>query len=175
MKILVTYWSKTGNTRKVAEAIFESLSGEKVLKPFGEIESLDGFDLILIGFPVMQFGVPALARKFITTHATGKKIALFVTHAMLTGSADPHQQEMLQKELDRCQEVCAGAEVIGLFHCQGELSKEIAETLTESKIPMLKQFAAMRPKTIGHPDTQELEGARTFAKKMSLTLPDNDH
>lgn len=166
MNILVTYWSQSGNTRKVAEAIFESLEGEKVIKPFDQVDSFEGFDLTFIGFPVMQFGPPALVRKFITTFAPGKKIALFVTHALITGSVDTRYRNMLRKELNQCRSTCAGADLIGLFHCQGELSKHIADTLHTSNIPLLTEFAAMRPQTIGHPDAQELEEARIFAQTI---------
>ncbi|MCK9423599.1 MAG: flavodoxin family protein [Bacteroidales bacterium] len=166
MRILVTYWSKSGNTRKVAEAIFKSLSCEKVIKPFDQVDSFEGFDLIFIGFPVMQFGPPAPVRKFITTFTPGKKIALFVTHALITGSEDPHYRNLLRKELDQCRSLCAGADLMGMFHCQGELSKPIADTLLTSNNPLLMEFAAMRPLTIGHPDVHELEEARDFAQTI---------
>ena len=47
MNILVTFWSQTGNTQKIAEAIYESISCTKELKTFEEVESFKGFDLIL--------------------------------------------------------------------------------------------------------------------------------
>ena len=167
MKILVTYWSQTGNTRKVAEAIFSSLGGEKTIKPFDEVENLGGFDLVFIGFPVMQFGPPAPARKFIAAHAPGRKIALFITHAMLMQNDDQQKQVLLEKELEKCKAVCSKSELVGLFHCQGELSEKIANELMASSIPMLMEFAGMRPLTIGHPDQGELEHAQTFARNIA--------
>ncbi len=167
MKILITYWSQTGNTRKVAEAIFMSLGGEKTIKPFDEVENFGGFDLVFIGFPVMQFGPPAPARKFIAAHAPGRKIALFITHAMLSQGNDPHQQAALEKELEKCRAVCLKSELVGFFHCQGELSEKLANELMASNIPMLMEFAGMRPLTIGHPDQGELEHAQTFARNMA--------
>ena len=166
MKILVTYWSGTGNTRKVAEAIFRALPGEKTIKPFDKVETLDGYDIAFIGFPVMQFGPPPAARKFIAAHATGRKIALFITHAMLTRGGDTGQQAMLEKELEKCRTACSNAELVDLFHCQGELSIEAARELIASNIPMLAQFAAMQPLTAGHPDQVELEQAEEFALKV---------
>ena len=167
MKILVTYWSQTGNTKKVAEAIFEALPLEKSIKPFNEVENIEGFDLIFIGFPVMQFGPPAQAKKFLATHAAGKKIALFLTHAMLTLHEDRQQQAILEKELEKCRIACSKSELIALFHCQGELSKQISDVLMASGNPMLMEFAGMRPLTIGHPNQQELEHAKTFARAVA--------
>jgi flavodoxin len=160
---IVTYYSRTGNTKKVAEAIFNVLGEIKEIKPVDQVKSLEGVDLTFIGFPVMQFGVPAEVRKFVAEHASGKKIALFVTHAMPSESDDPVQKAMLEKELQKCRSVCTESELAGLFHCQGELAKVTADELLATNIPMLMEFAAMRPLTIGHPDQAELEQAADFA------------
>jgi flavodoxin len=172
MKYLVTYWSQTGNTKKVARAIYDALPGEKTLKPFDEVENLDGFDLTFIGFPIMQFGPPPIAKKFLATHAAGKKIALFITHATLIGSENAQQQILLEKELEKCRSACSGSELLGLYHCQGELSEKMAGELIATNIPMLMEFAAMRPLTIGHPDEMELAQAQAFARTCIATEPD---
>jgi len=164
MNVLVTYWSQTGNTRKIAEAIFRSLVCDKTLKPFKEVETLDEFDLIFIGYPIMQFGPPPVARKFITL-AEDKNVALFITHATVSNSSDPSQQAMLAKELDKCIAICAHTKLLGMYHCQGELSEKISEELNNSGIPMLMSFAAMRPSTLGHPNPEEIKLAAEFAMK----------
>ena len=168
MKILVTWYSETGNTRKVADAIFEALSGDKTMTPFSEVESLGGYDLSFIGFPVKRFGVPGPVREFITTHAAGKRIALFVTHAMPSDSEDPQQQALLEKELAKCRAACSKSELVAFFHCRGELSEQLADELRSSNIPVLMEFAGMRSVTLRHPDQSELEAARAFAR---LTAP----
>jgi flavodoxin len=172
VKYLVTYWSQTGNTKKVAEAIFNALPAEKTIKTLSDLDSLDGFDMAFIGFPVMQFGPPPAARKFLSDHAAGKRIALFVTHAMLSGSADQQQQVMLGKELEKCRSACSKSRLIGLFHCQGELSEKMAGELMASNIPMLIEFGRMRPLTMGHPDADELEQAGTFATTVTSSRQD---
>jgi flavodoxin len=163
MSYLVTYFSQTGNTKRIAETIFEAIPGEKTLKSIDLVDTLDGFDLTFVGFPIMQFGPPLTVKKFIDKHATGKKIALFITHAMLSGSESAQQKVMLEKELDKCKAACSKSQLMGLFHCQGELSENTANELMDSNIPILMEFAAMRPITIGHPNVDELEQARIFA------------
>jgi hypothetical protein len=170
MKILVTYWSQTGNTKKVAEAIFGAIPVAKAIQPMDKVDSLEGYDLAFIGFPVMQFGVPAAAKKFIQMHSRGKSIALFVTHAMPSDSQDPQQQSMLLKELDKCVSACFSAAIPRLFHCQGELSEKVSGELMASGIPMLMEFAAMRASTIGHPSAVELESAGVFAANVVETF-----
>ena len=49
-RILVTYQSQTGNTKKVATAIFDALPEPKEVKPIREVESLEDYDLIFLGF-----------------------------------------------------------------------------------------------------------------------------
>ena len=127
---------------------------------------MEGFDLIFIGFPIMQFGPPSAVKKFISAHAAGKNIALFITHAMLSNSDDPKKKAMLKNELDKCRTVCSQANLLGMYHCQGELSAKITGELQNSGIPMLMEFAAMRPATIGHPDFEEMQQASDFAARI---------
>jgi hypothetical protein len=167
MRYLVTYYTKTGNTRKVAEAIFEALPGDKVMKPLDEVDDLEWFDLIFIGFPVMQFGPPGAVKKFCARRTVKKNIALFITHAIPSESEDPLQQAILAKELERCRSICPGAVVTGFFHCQGEMSGSTAQELLESGIPMLAGFGQMRDITLGHPNQSEIDHATRFAKEMA--------
>jgi len=170
MKVLVTYWSQTGNTKRVAEAVFEALPGEKTILPMDQVTSADGFDLILAGFPVMQFGPSAFAGEFIRRHTAGRKTALFVTHAMPVHSDDPRQQALLEKVLSRCRAAASASEMVGFFHCQGELSEKTASGLMESDIPELRRFASMRPLTLGHPGREALEQAGLFGRAMAASL-----
>ncbi len=172
MKILVTYWSQTGNTKRVAEAVFEALPGEKTILPMNQVASANGFDLILAGFPVMQFGPPPAAGEFIRKYTAGRKTALFVTHAMPVHSNDSRQQALLEKVLARCRAAASASEVVGFFHCQGELSETTAAGLLDSDIPELRRFAFMRPLTLGHPRREALEQAAVFGRTIAGDDPD---
>jgi flavodoxin len=163
MKTLVTYYSETGNTHKIAQAIHGEISGEKELLPFGELTSLEGYGLIFFGFPIMQFGPPRKIRMFLKAHAAGKTIALFVTHASWE---TPGQTEMLAGWLDKCKAAAEGANLAGFFHCRGELSAVSAAQFLESDIPEIRLFGSMQPATVGHPDAGELEEAGLFARRV---------
>ena len=90
MKVLVAYMSQTGNTKKVAETIFQEIQVEKEIKELDDIDTLEGYDLTFVGFPIISFGVPKKAQKFFEKHAKGKKVALFITHG------SPEYSEFLQ-------------------------------------------------------------------------------
>jgi len=70
MKAVIIYWSKTGNTEKVAQAINESLEAagvEVLLKRTEEAEDTDfyDYDLICIGFPSYQWSPPKPMNEFL--------------------------------------------------------------------------------------------------------------
>ncbi len=164
MKILVAYFSQTGQTKKVADAIFESIEGEKEMKELGEVESLEGYDLAFIGFPIIAFGPAKEGKDFLEQKAAGKKVALFITHAA------PEDQEGVGEWLDKCKAAAASAELVGFFDCQGELSQAIADALLKSDNPMMQSFGERRPETIGQPDDTRLQRARDFAKEIVSKL-----
>ena len=70
MDAIIVYWSKTGNTRKVAQAIQQGLkdTGTKVsmhsVENAGDIDFFD-YDLVCIGFPSYQWSPPKPMDTFI--------------------------------------------------------------------------------------------------------------
>lgn len=170
MKYLVTYYSETGNTAAVAEAIAVSLPEQKELKPLALLESLKGVDCIFIGFPIHQFNAHPAIRKLASSLEDNQKVALFVTHAMKIGNSDPAGSELWQKVLIRIRMLFSHALVAGIFDCLGELDEKTANDLEATGIPMLAQFAALRPQTVGHPDAHDLEAAGRFARQIVRSL-----
>ena len=160
MRTLVAYFTQTGNTERVAEAIYEELSGDKEIKKLPDVESLEGFDLAFIGFPIMAFGPADAAKDFLADRAAGKPVALFITHASAEDS------DVLPEWLEKCEQAAAGTELVGTFNCQGELSQAVADLLAASDDPQLREFAEARSETLGQPDEARLEKARAFAREM---------
>ena len=72
MKVLVTYYTQTGNTERVAEAICDEIGDSAESKALADVESLDGYDLALVGFPIMAFSPAKPAKDFLEAHAAGK-------------------------------------------------------------------------------------------------------
>lgn len=157
-KTLVTYFSQTGNTKAVAEAIFAALEGEKDILPMDEGLSLDGYGLVFIGFPVQSHSVPYKADTFLRRVPAGKKIALFCTHGSLPG-------HRLSREALEYALVCAAkAKLLGTFACRGKLSLTALEVL--SKSPEHQEWTDMAASAATHPDATDLAEARVFARKI---------
>ena len=81
-KTLVTYYSRTGNTQKIAEAIHDAVDGEKALIPIQDLEEteISSFSLIFIGFPVHSHSVPMVVHDFLK-NIPGLEIALETKHS----------------------------------------------------------------------------------------------
>jgi flavodoxin len=161
MKIMVAYMSQTGNTKKVAEAIFEELQGEKEIKEFAEIVSLDGYDLVFVGFPMQAFGPAQPAKEFLSEKCGNKKIALFTTHGVT------EDFEELPGWLDNCKQAAGGANVVGLFDCQGEVAEFLLDAAAKSDDPLMQKLAGAGATGKGQPDAASLDRARAFAREMA--------
>lgn len=162
MKTLVAYFSQTGNTKKVAEVIYEQIPGEKDIKALDELEDLEGYDLIFYGFPI-QAGNPAKdAGEFLVGKCSGKRLALFTTHGA------PEDAERVKPWLDKVRDLVAqeGAELLGLFDCQGEASQQVVEFLLGSDDPEMQRYGREAAEAKGLPDEAGLERARSFASEV---------
>lgn len=159
--ILVTYFSLTGNTRKVAEAIYETLPDLKTIRPISEVSDVGEYGLLFIGFPVHSHSVPVKVEKFITSLPPGKKIALFCTHGSLTGS------RLSREAIEHAVVLASRTRVISTFSCRGKVSAEALDVLSRS--PEHEAWADMAASANTHPNEHDLAEAREFARWV-LTL-----
>lgn len=158
-KILVTYFSRTGNTKQVAEAIYEALEGDKTIKPVDEAGDLAPYGLIFVGFPVQSHSVPYQVEAFLRTIPAGQKLALFSTHGSLPG------MKLSREALEHASVVAAKAKIVGTYSCRGKVSLKALEVL--SKSPEHEAWADMAASAGTHPDESDLQDARVFARWVS--------
>lgn len=160
---LVTYLSQTGNTKKVAEAIYSALKEDKKIKPIQDVteEEIIDADLIFIGFPVHSHTVPYKAEIFIKKIPSGKKVALFSTHGSISGT------RLSREALEYAVTLAGNLNVLGTFSCRGQVSMEALDVLLKS--PEHTAWAEMAPSAKTHPDKSDLEDATAFARWI-LTL-----
>ncbi|MBC7360954.1 MAG: hypothetical protein H5U06_01510 [Candidatus Aminicenantes bacterium] len=156
MRTLVTYYSLTGNTRMVAEAIFEALPKPKELKPLTEVESVEGYGLVFIGFPVHSHSVPYRVEHFLKNLPPGQKTALFLTHGSIPGT------RLSREALEQALILAGKTRILGTFACRGKVSNQAMEVLGKS--PEHELWTEMAVTASTHPDKNDLEDARTFAR-----------
>jgi flavodoxin I len=159
MKALVTYYSETGNTEKLARAIYEG-AGQvgKEIAPIDKARDLEVYDLIFCGFPVHAQGLPAKVESFLKTIPKGKKLALFGTHGSLKGG------QLAITAFYQALGVSVRERVIGTFACRGKVKLSLLDQL--AKKPEHKAWVAEAQSATGHPDEAELEDGREWARGM---------
>jgi len=158
MKALVTYYSKSGNTERVARAIFEAIEGQKDLKLIQDVKSTDGYDILFIGFPVHAHSVPASAQPIIRELKAGQKVAFFSTHGSQRGG------QLARQAFEDALGLAAKATVLGHFGCRGKVETKIIEMLMN--MPENKAWAEEARSADSHPDAADLEDAGKYAVQM---------
>ena len=161
MKVLVAYMSRTGNTKKIAEAIYDAIPQPKEIKRVEDVTSLEGYDLSFLGFPIHGYGPDKQAKTFLQTRVKDRSIVLFLPHAAPDGA--PPVEGWIQKFRD----AAIGAHIIGVFECQGQASQLIKTIMLLYRNPGVRASARSSQ---GQPDATRLERARTFANEIMNRL-----
>lgn len=144
----------------MAQAIYDEIPGEKDFMPICDVPDSSIYDLIFLGFPVHQFGPDKKAKMRMKQHCVpGRKVALFVTHAA------PESEPELQEWLSKFRECASGAEILGFFNCQGQMSMPVKMVLRLSRDKKLRDWAKI-DSSKGQPDESRIAKARVFAKEM---------
>jgi flavodoxin len=147
MKSLVVYSSQTGNTRKLAQAAYDSLTGEKEIHEVEDAPAPDGFDLVVVGF-WLKGGKPDPKSADFIAKIVKSEVFLFATHGAAADS------EHARKAMDYAKSLAPAARIRGAFNCPGEVDPAILEKVRakEPPPPWLKDAA----KAVGRPNDQDL-------------------
>jgi flavodoxin len=162
----VAYSSLTGNTEKIARAIFNGIPGFKDLQSMSAINSTDGYDIIFAGFPIYNFEPIQSAKEFLKNNTSGKNIALFITMALTAAPENQQKSDLYLLTINNCRKCVAFANLLGVFDCPGELSEHTANALLKSSDPMLQGFGSMRHYTLGYPNEENIREAEAFAESI---------
>ena len=159
MRILVTYYSTGGNTKKVADAIYEALEKEdRDIKPITEVDNTEDYSLIFLGFPIHGHSVPVAVHNFIKNIKPGVSLVLFATHSS-------HKDSRLSREaVEHALSLSNASEVLGSFTCRGGADPEVLDRLKEK--PEHREWASSAYTALSHPDESDLEDAKEFARDM---------
>ncbi len=149
MNVIIIYFSQTGNTIKIAEAIRDgivSAGGGCDLQPIKEVNKshLIHYDLIGIGCPTFYYREPRNVKQFIQAldPVESKHAFIFCTHGSVMGNTLYYTSEELSMK---------GYAVVGSFDSYGSSSL---------------QFYPEVMHTHAHPDSIEYEQARKFGSTV---------
>ncbi len=179
MKVLIAYFSLTGNTAQVARVISEEVlsQGHEVhLRNIGEITAadLDAYDLVLLGSAChdSDLAMPTKGILEDISEAPPFKLASFATHATFTPDRDQRARELYAKWAANCPktfiQTCQEKQIdfLGYFGCQGAASPAIEEFIHNTIIIDPEEWEAYAEELRKHPDEQDLLAAKEFASQV---------
>lgn len=169
MKTLVTYSSLTGNTKKLAEGIFEALEHtEKEILPIAQATDLSDYDVVIAGYWVDKGGPNQEAEAFLRS-LSGKSVGIFATLAYWPDS--DHAFESLKNG----EKLVAGNNtVLAKFICQGKLSERVIAQF--KKLPPDNPHAIAPEKLLryeiaaNHPSVADISRAAELFNERLRTL-----
>ncbi len=161
MKYAVVYHSETGNTQKIAEAIYDALPvGEKTILETRQLQTAPEADVYFVGFSIRNHTCGIETMNFLD-QIKGGKVALFATCGFFPADA---YREQLERRLSVW--LPERAEYLGLFLCQGKILTEQADKIRANMPEADAQLAEMFEHGLSHPDEDDYLAAKTFAQKI---------
>jgi len=160
MKSLIVYSSKSGNTKKLAEAVYNHLTGEKELCAVSDAPDPAGYDFVAVGF-WLQAGQPDPASQaFLAKIQEGQDLYLFATHGAAVGS--PHAENAMKG----AKKIAAKGHVIATFSCPGQVAEKVIE-MASKKDPQ-PPWLADAPAAAGHPDATDVKNVVRLLEELDL-------
>ncbi len=167
MKVLVAYFSMSGNTEKLAKAIHSEASKkhESYLKKVDEVEPewLNKHDVLFVGSPTHAGELSAAVKKFMTELPKSPrfKVAAFITHA----SPERVEYEKCFKAFEAFAKEKSFT-LLGCCDCQARLAPEIQPYVKEARKASDAEFAEMMKSLDKRPNAADLQNARKFAREI---------
>lgn len=170
MKSIVLYSTRTGNTKKVAEAIAGALpAGTPCLSVKEAPADLTAYDCVFLGFWVDR-GTADKESQDILKQLTNANVAIFATLG-----ADPKSEHAAQSLEHAAAFLPEGVHVAGTFICQGAVDPKLIEMMY-AKFPAghphgrTPEREALHAEAAKHPDAADLENAAAFAVDVADRL-----
>ncbi len=169
MKVLIAYYTQTGNTEQIARTLAAEIHAPHettIVKneTLGAVSCAD-FDLVFIGSPCHAGTLSAPVRGLLSELPENPAFHLagFITHASAAYSTTDYEQC-----LDYFSSLCKkkGIAYHGCFECQGRLAPQLHDFIKKSKKIGDDEWDRMVADMNGHPDAGDERKARLFAREV---------
>jgi len=192
MKVLLCYFSATGNTAKVAGVIGDELSRlgveveEKDITPRSDRSKeidLEPYQAFLIGAPIYSWRAPRVVREWLhTLDGRGKKCSMFFTYGGFQAPPTHHSTKQILEEQGFV--VVSSAEFLGAHAfnlggwkaVQGRPDESDYEVAREYAKKTYKRFSGQDPATLGEMEKtlhteEQLDSIEAFRFHILTQLP----
>lgn len=179
MRILVSYYSETGNTQAIAEAVRDelvSLGHDAAFERINDLGTggLNGYDMVFVGSACHSSDVarPVKAALAALQPTAGLKLAGFVTHSTTLPDGGARARELYEtwaaaspKTFERvCRE--KGITWCGYFSCQGKPSAPIEAMIEREILTDPAEWQTYVAEVRQHPNEADKAKARAWARAM---------
>jgi flavodoxin len=161
MKTLVVYSSQSGNTRKLADAVFELIDAKKEIYPVTEAPDPSGYDSVAVGFWLKAGKPDPLSSEFLSKIKT-QQLFLFATHGAAAGSTHA------EGAMSHARSLVPEATVRGTFNCQGEVNPEVLERASQKPEPPV--WLEDAPSAAGHPNRDDMQELKKVLEDIRKEL-----
>jgi len=159
MKVLIAYYSQTGNTEKIARAIYEAAENEtRVLEKVDEVDNLETYDMIFLGFPILHHSVPGDVAKLLQRIPESKSVAIFATHGSMRGG------KLAVEGFYHAVSLASNLRILGTFGAQGQVNHHAMDKLI--RLPEYRGWLEEARSATNHPDKGDIADAMEFAAAM---------
>jgi flavodoxin len=179
MKVLITYFSQTGNTAQIARSIQQEVSsrGHEVdLREIGQVtvDVLSEYDLVFLGSACHDTDLarPAVRLLKRVGDSPAFKLAGFCTHATYMPEGSERARELYEKWAGNCirtfRRVSEDKQIafLGYFHCLGAPSRPIAAFIHHAIVRDEREWATYIADVRDRPSEADLGQAREFAGQV---------
>lgn len=178
MKILVLYYSLTGRTKIIAEAIYAVAEKEtdaelSELKDF-TADQFNKYDLVFVGAPCHDSDIAKPIKLLLESIPENPqfKLACFVTHSCSSPEKSDYMASLFETWVGKCSKTLdevttnKGINYVGYFRCMAAPSPAIENFIHTSIITDEKVFKEYVEDARKHPDELDIKNAQEFAIKM---------
>lgn len=167
MKYAVIYQSESGNTRQVAEAVFEAIETEdKILFDIDTENGMPEADIYFVGFGVHN-GNCSMDIVECLEKIEDARFALFMTCGF---TPSEKYKEKILSNLDVW--FPETSELLGTFLCQGSV-RELQKCTMINKMPEMRdKIEYMLKQGESHPDGHDLQAVSDFALEIQRKVRD---
>lgn len=163
MKFLIAYSSRTGNTKKIAEALAKAAPEGSLLARVEDKPNTDEYDVIFAGYWLDRGGPDAKAKEFLHS-LHGKRIVLFETMG-----ANPSSEHAYTAFANAGTSLSVDNNVIGVIAFQGAVDPALIEMM--KKMPAgsphhSSQMEATTKEAAKHPNQEDFERATAYMKSF---------
>ena len=178
MKVLVAYYSETGNTEKIARAIYEEASEkhETHLKKIKEVtvDTLNDYDLVFLGSACHSTDLVAAVKRILDALPKSPKFKLagFFTHATYPPEHSAQARALFNEWAGKCivsfekaskeKQICFK----GYYNCQGVPSPPIQEFIKKEILVSAAEWEEYFEEVRKHPSIEDLQKAKEFAREV---------